>query len=562
MKLFRKRIVRALGIFLAGSMIVGGGLISTGFSEDYFEVSRNLDIFSTLFRELNIYYVDDTQPGKLMKKGIDAMLESLDPYTNYIPESAIEDYRFMTTGQYGGIGALIGMRGDDVLITDPYEGFPAFKADLRAGDVITAVDGKPTSGKKTGDVSKVLKGQPNTKVTLTIRRDGVKSEFDKVIVREEIKIKSVPYYGTLNDGKTGYIKLTSFTDKAGKEVKEALVALKNENNVESVILDLRGNPGGLLNESVKICNYFVDRGKEVVSTKGKVKEWDKSYRAIDSPVDTDIPLVVLVNSSSASASEIVSGCMQDLDRGLVIGQKTFGKGLVQTTRPLAYNAQLKVTTAKYYIPSGRCIQALDYGNRNKDGSVGNVPDSLISVFKTSSGREVYDGGGIAPDHVVEQEKLSNISRSLIRKYIIFDYATKFKRENETIAKAMDFKVTDQIYEDFLVFIADKEYDYTNDSEAAIEDFELLAKKDKCFDAISSEYDALKAKVMHSKKEDVKIHKEEIKSLLLNEIISRYYFQNGRIEASFKEDKDIAIAVKAINDKKVWNDIFDRKYKQN
>jgi carboxyl-terminal processing protease len=552
MKKINKRIKVWLIIFVLGV----GGLASFSFSDDYFEVSRNLDIFATLFRELNIYYVDETQPGELMKKGIDAMLETLDPYTNYIPESEIEDYRFMTTGQYGGIGALIGQRNDEVIVTDPYEGFPAQKADVRAGDVILEIDGKSIRGKKYDEVSKILKGQPKTPVKLKIRREGEKDPLEKMVMRDEIKINNVPYHGMLDNG-IGYIKLTGFTDNAASEVKEALLDLKSKGTIKGVVLDLRGNPGGLLNEAVNIVNIFVNKGVDVVITKGKVKEWDKTYKALNSPIDADVPIAVLVNSGSASASEIVSGSIQDLDRGLIIGQRTFGKGLVQTTRPLSYNAQLKVTTAKYYIPSGRCIQALDYSHRNEDGSVGKVPDSLVSEFKTKSGRIVYDGGGVMPDYKTEQQMLSSISQSLISKYLIFDYATLYRQNHPNIPSARTFRLNDQDYDEFIKWLADKEYDYTTKSEKTMEELKTTAEKEKYFDAIASDFDALKKKMMHDKKSDLIKNKEEIKELLQDEIVSRYYYQNGRIESSFDYDPDIKKGVEALTDKNVYTQIFNR-----
>ncbi|TAE90170.1 MAG: S41 family peptidase, partial [Bacteroidetes bacterium] len=403
----------ALGLF---------GLFSfNNASTNYFEISKNLDIFATLFREVNTYYVDDVDAGKLMKKAIDEMLESLDPYTNYISEAEAEDFRFQMTGQYGGIGSLVGTKGDYIVITDPYEGYPAQKSDLRAGDVLLEIEGKSTKGKSTSDISKLLKGQPGTQVKLLIKREG-EGELLKVVTREEIQLKNVPYYGMVSDN-TGYIRLASFTQNAGKEVHDAMVELKKNAALKHVILDVRGNPGGLLHESINIVNVFIPTGQEVVSTKGKVQEWDKSYKSLNQPVDVEIPLVVLTNRGSASASEIVSGSIQDLDRGVVIGQKTFGKGLVQSTRPLTYNSQLKVTTAKYYTPSGRCIQALDYSHRNPDGSVGNVPDSLKKVFKTKGGRKVLDGGGVDPDIATKQNNYSKITESLLTNYLIFDYAT-------------------------------------------------------------------------------------------------------------------------------------------
>lgn len=549
-------IKRKFKIFALGSLITLGALLSFSFKDEFFEISRNIDIFVSLYRELDLYYVDEIKHGEVMKKGIDEMLESLDPYTNYIPESEIEDYRFMTTGQYGGIGAMIGQKDDFVVITDPYEGFPAQKADLRAGDVILEIDGKTIKGKKTDEISKILKGQPDTQVKMLIRRPGVEQPMEKTITRAEIKIKSVPYFGML-DTEVGYIRLTGFTESAGQEVKDALLELKGKFNAKSIVLDLRGNPGGLLNEAVNITNLFVDRGVEVVTTKGKVKEWDKSYKALNAPVDTQIPLVVLVNSGSASASEIVSGSIQDLDRGIVIGERTFGKGLVQTTRQLSYNSQLKVTTAKYYIPSGRCIQALDYSHRNEDGSVGKVPDSLVTLFKTKKGRTVADGGGIMPDFATEEEDFSSITQSLLAKQLIFDYATHYRNKNAQIAAAKDFRISDSDYKDFTVWLSDKDYDYVTKSEKALEDLKESAKKEAYYDGLKDQLEALKKAMMHDKQEDLERNKEEIKELLQDEIASRYYYQKGRIEASFSFDPDIRKAVEALKDKAVYDQIMTK-----
>ncbi len=544
---------------LVVTLVASIGIWSFTASDEYFEISRNIDIFTTLFRELNIYYVDKTDPEDLVRKGIDSMLENLDPYTQFIPESEIDDYRFMTTGQYGGVGALIGQRGDSVIITDPYEGFPAQKAGIMAGDIIKEINGQKAIGKRSDEVSKMLKGQPNTSLTVVIQRPGEANPITKTIMREEIQIKNVPFYGML-DEHTGYIRLSSFTDDAGAEVKEALTALKTKNKLEGVILDLRGNPGGLLNEAVNIVNVFIDRGQEVVSTRGKVKEWDKVYKALNNSVDTQVPLAILVNSGSASASEIVSGSLQDLDRGIVIGQRTFGKGLVQTTRPLSYNTQLKVTTAKYYIPSGRCIQALDYTHRNADGSVGKVPDSLINEFKTKGGRKVFDGGGITPDIATEQLSFSSVSQSLVGKYLIFDYATIYRQKHPTIAPAKSFRLDDAGYEDFVSFLSNKDYDYITESEKKLIELKEDAEKEKYFDAIKADYDDLHKKLLHDKTADLKTHKKEIKELLENEIVSRYYYQNGRIENGFDYDPDILLGLKALKDPAVFSAIKNRTYK--
>ncbi len=520
--------------------------LTTGFVDSYFEVSKNLDIFATLFRELNIYYVDETNPGKLMKTGIDAMLESLDPYTNYIPESEIEDYRYMTTGQYGGIGALVRQQGDYIVISEPYDGFPAQKADLRAGDKILKVNDVDVKGKNTDDMGKILKGQPNTVVKLLVEREGEKKPIEKVLNREEIKIKSVPYFGMVSND-IGYIKLTGFTENAANEVKTALTELKKNPAVKSIVFDLRGNPGGLLKEAVDIVNVFVDKGTEIVSTRGKVKEWDKTHKAVTNPIDTNIPIAVLIDRGSASASEIVSGSLQDLDRAIVIGQRSYGKGLVQQPRPLSYNSQLKVTVAKYYTPSGRCIQALDYTHRHEDGSVDKVPDSLITAFKTKNGRIVYDGGGIAPDLNVETVKYSNILASLMQKNLIFDYATKYRIAHANLPAAKDFKLSDAEYDEFVSFLKDKNYEYTTKSEKKLDELKTSATEDKTIDVISNDIDALKTKIAESKKQDLIKYKVEIKQFIEEEIASRYYFQNGRLEASLKDDPELKMAIETLND---------------
>lgn len=549
-----KAILKKFKLLIIATVIGSYAIISYSFVDNYFEVSKNLDIFAALFRELNIYYVDETNPGDLMKRGIDDMLESLDPYTNYIPESEIEDYRYMTTGQYGGIGALIRQQGEYVVVSEPYEGFPAQKADLRAGDRILKINDIDTKGKKTEDISKFLKGQASTTIKLLIEREGEKKPLEKVISREEIKIKSVSYSGMLTKN-IGYIKLTGFTENAANEVKEALVELKKNPDLKSIVFDLRGNPGGLLKEAVDIVNIFVDKGTDVVSTRGKVKDWDKVHKALNVPVDLNIPVAVLVDRGSASASEIVSGSLQDLDRGVVIGQRSYGKGLVQQTRPLTYNAQLKITVAKYYTPSGRCIQALDYSHRNEDGSVAKVPDSLITAFKTKNGRIVYDGGGVAPDVKVDVQKYSSIVTSLVTKNLLFDYATKYRNAHPTIIAAKDFKLTDQEYEAFMDYLNGKDYDYTTKTEKKIEELKADAKDDKNFEAISADIDALKAKVLHNKKEDLIKYGPEIRQFLEEEIASRYYFQNGRLEASFKDDKELKEGIALLNDMERYKKIL-------
>jgi carboxyl-terminal processing protease len=412
------------------------GLIGfTSSTTQYFEISKNFEIFGSLYKELNTYYVDEIDPNELMQEGINAMLSSLDPYTNFYSEADIETFRFETTGKYGGIGSLIRKYGDYIVITEPYEGFPAAKSGMIAGDKIAEVDGKSVKGKNTEEVSKFLKGEPGSSVKVKVLRpqaDGSDKEMEFTVTREEVKVKNVPYYGfATND--IGYINLSNFTQLAGKEVEDAFKDLKKQNpNMKALVLDVRGNPGGLLNEAVNIVNIFVDKGHKVVYTKGKVSDWDKDFKTLNEAYDTKIPVAVLTSRGSASASEIVSGAIQDLDRGVVVGQKTFGKGLVQTTRKLSYNTQLKVTTAKYYIPSGRCIQAINYAEKDEEGAVVKIPDSLKVAFKTANGRTVYDGGGVDPDIITEPRKLSDITVALLRKDLIFDYATYFRNLNKEL----------------------------------------------------------------------------------------------------------------------------------
>ena len=525
---------------------------SFSFTDSYFEVAKNLDIFTTVYRELNNYYVDETDPGKLMKTAIDKMLKSLDPYTNYIPESEIEDFKFMTTGQYGGIGAVITKRKDFVFISEPYEGFPAQKAGLMAGDKILKIDGESAKGKNTEEVSKALKGQPNTEVELLIERPYEEKAFTVNFKRQKISVKSVPFYSFIDDG-IGYIKLRSFTRDCSQDVKNALLALKKKGELRGLILDLRNNPGGLLNESVSIVNLFVEKGQEVVSTKGKIKSWDKIYKAYKAPVDLKTPIIVLINQSSASASEIVAGAIQDLDRGVVIGQRSFGKGLVQQTKKLSYNAQLKLTVAKYYIPSGRCIQALDYSNRNDDGSVGKVPDSLMTAFKTKNGRTVFDGGGIKPDIEVEQDDLSNLIISLIRERLFFDYATLYKYKNSSIDSV--FRISDNDFASFKDFLSDKSYDYKTETEKAIEALKTTSEKENYFNLLEPQYLNLFDEFELNKKNDLDRNKQIINEILSEEISSRYYYQEGRIRTSIEYDKEIKEAIKHLKQKDLYNSIL-------
>jgi carboxyl-terminal processing protease len=548
--------IKALIIVLAFVLL---GLTTQSFTDNYFEIAKNLDIFATLFREVNTYYVDETKPGDLVKKGIDAMLESLDPYTNYIPESEIEDYRYMTTGKYGGIGALIRKKGDYIAIAEPYEGSPAQKADLRAGDIILEVDGKSVKNKNTDDLSKLLKGSPNTPIKVLVKREGEEKPIEKVITREEIKVKNVPYYGMVNS-EIGYVVLTQFTEDASRNIKDGLKELKEKNpNIKGIILDLRGNPGGLLHEAVNLSNIFVDKGTLVVSTKGKLAESQKEYKALDVCLDPSIPVAVLVNRGSASASEIVSGSLQDLDRAIVLGQRSFGKGLVQNTRPLSYNTQVKITTAKYYTPSGRCIQALDYTHRNDDGSVGHVPDSLIKEFKTKSGRSVYDGGGVRPDVQMKARTLSKIAISLEIKEMFFDYATQYRIKHSSIEMPDKFRLSDAEYQEFVKWLDGKDFDYTTETEKELEELKKTATKEKYLDKVQKEFDALKSTLVHNKTEDLQLFKSEIKELLEREIVTRYYFQKGKIQHALSVDEEVKKAVEILSNKEQYNNILTGKY---
>ena len=532
---------------LALALIVG--LTAFTSSASFFEVSKNLDIFTTLYKELNTYYVDELKPDQLIQAGADEMCNSLDPYTDYITEENMADYRTQTTGRYGGIGAIIGTRGEWVMITDPYEGFPAAKAGLRPGDKIISIDGKLSRKLNSDDVSHMLKGKAGTNVVVRISRlqaDGTEKEETYTLTREEIKIKNVPYYGTIGKD-IGFIRLTGFTEKASTEVRNALNILIAKNKIKGLILDLRGNPGGLLNEAINIANVFVDKNVEIVSTKGKTEDQNKEYPTLNDPVDTKIPMTILVDGGSASAAEIVTGSMQDLDRAVVIGQRTYGKGLVQSTHPLPYNAKLKITTAKYYIPSGRCIQAINYADRAQDGSVKRKADSLKVAYKTKGGRTVYDGVGIDPDIKLEPERLSQISIALITKNLMFDFATEFRAKNEAIGSAKNFELSDQQYDEFVAYVNKAGFSYETRSEKIIDALKETAEKEKSFGAIESDYETMKKAMIHDKTKDLYKEKRQIKGILEEEIASRYTLNAGRIEASFKNDEEIAKAIEVLND---------------
>ena len=533
---------------------------SRGQNENNFEISKNLEIFISLYNELNKNYVDEINPGELMVTGIESMLNTLDPYTVYIPESEIEDYRMITTGQYGGIGSLIHKNGSYVVISEPYEGYPAHKTGLLAGDRVLYINGEDMLNKPSDEVSKFLKGQPGTSVNIIVERDGEAEPLSFELNRENITIKDIPYYGMLNED-IGYIKLTGFTQQAGNAVKEALVDLKNEYEPKGIILDLRNNGGGLLAEAVNVTNIFVEKGRLVVSTKGKVKSRNQDHHTRFNSIDTKIPLVVLVNAHSASASEIVAGAIQDMDRGVVLGQRSFGKGLVQNVIPLSYNSQVKVTVAKYYIPSGRCIQAIDYSMKDDDGHFTKIPDSLVNEFSTQNGRPVFDGGGIEPDICMQPRKYSQILSSLFTKFLIFDYATKYVMAHPEIDSPEEFQVDDDMYNDFITFLSDKDYDYTTAAERSLKALKESAVDEGYYDAVKEQYEALKVAIMHSKEEDLLTYRNEISEILKMEIVTRYYYQEGKIRASLSSDPDINRAIRILEEPATYQSILEGTYSE-
>lgn len=508
---------------------------ATILTDEYFEISKNLEIFTSLYKELNIYYVDDTKPGTLMKTGIDAMLRSLDPYTVYYPESRIEDAIFMQTGQYGGIGALVNTFENKITIIEPYQNSPAAKAGLKAGDVVIKINGKSVEGKNHTEVTDMLQGQPGSTLELTVIRYGQNDPLTLKITREEIKMQDVPYFAMLDDNKTGYIKLTGFTQTASSEVRAAFLDLKKKNMTQCV-LDLRGNGGGLLREAINIVNFFVPKGTEIVRTKGKIEEWNKTYTGLNEPLDVTIPLIVLVDDMSASASEIVSGSLQDLDRAVVLGRESYGKGLVQQTKDLAYNTKMKLTVAKYYTPSGRCIQRLDYSHRDDEtGQVKAVSDSLIKPFKTKAGRTVYDGRGISPDVEVKPDDASNILVGMVNEQVIFNWATKYAAAHPTIDSAYAFHLTDAEYNEFVTYATAQTFEYNTETEALYKELKRAAEQEKYYTGAEKEFDQLFAKINPNKAQDLMKFKTQIREYLENEIVSRYYYQDGRIKASLPLD---------------------------
>ena len=508
-------------------------------TERYFEIAKNLDIFATLFKEVNALYVEEVNPNKLVRTGIDAMLGSLDPYTNYIPEDEVEDFRTVNTGQYGGIGAITREIGNRTVVTMLMEGYGAQRGGLKIGDEIIKIDDINLAKLSREESGQVMKGQVGTPVSLTVTRMGSNEPIKLEFKRERIKLTNVPYSGMV-DNDIAYIQLTDFTPDAAKEVKNAFIILKDQ-GAKAVILDLRGNPGGLLIEAVNITNLFIPKGKLVVSTKGKIPENNLSYETLNLPIDTEIPVSVLINRGSASASEIVAGTLQDYDRAIIIGEKSYGKGLVQVSRPLSYNSQLKVTTAKYYTPTGRCIQVLDYGHRRDDGSVGSIPDSLKKPFKTTTGRVVYDGGGIDPDIKTESQEAHMLTQVLFEKGFLFDYATQYAYKHPEPVNSRTFTLSDEEYQQFLNWMKNKNYSYKSYMEYQLQQFTEEAKKEKYFSELKGQLDQVSARITESKKNELVLHKDEIKMLLEEDIVSRYHLEKGSVESGFKYDKDIKLA---------------------
>jgi len=523
-------------------------------ADRYFDIAKSLDIFATLVKEVNANYVDEVDPKKLIDVGINGMLEQLDPYTDYIPKENLEAFSIQTTGEYAGIGALVGLINHKTVITNPYVGFPAYRAGIRVGDELISVDGKNVQGRPTNESSALLKGVPQTQVEVEVKRFGEDNNLRFKLTREKIKISNVTYQGLI-DKDLGYIKLDEFTPGAGREVAEAVTRLKVQ-GATKLILDLRDNPGGSLYEAVNIVNIFIPKGKEVVSTRGKSPESNKTYSTLNNPIDLEIPLAILTSGGSASASEIVAGSLQDYDRALLVGQRTFGKGLVQTTRQLAYDAQLKITTAKYYIPSGRCIQALDYAHRHSDGSVTKFADSLKREFKTKMGRKVYDGAGLDPDLAVKTETVSTLTMELASSGLIFDYASKYCGEHKVAPKSMkSFHLTDQEYDQFVSWLKGQRFVYTSELENKIESAIASAKSEKYFDQLQVSLNDLKTKITQAHSNDFSYYKPELAKVIEQEIAFHYQLVPGQIEVNLETDAEVLAAKKLLTDKTYYKQLL-------
>jgi len=529
-------------------------LANTKPADRYFEIAKNLDVFATLFKEVNNNYVDEVNPNTLMRSGIDAMLASLDPYTNYIPEDEIESYRTQNTGQYGGIGAITRQIGKRTVVTLVMTGFPAEKGGLKVGDEVLKIDEKNLAEITQEEAGNLMKGQLGTAVNLTIKRPGVEKPFVLSFKRDKIKVSNVPHYASVTT-ETGYIQLTDFTPDAGKEVRQALISLK-EKGIKNLILDLRGNPGGLLQEAVNICNLFLPKGVTVVETKGKIKEHNVTYKTLNPPVDLEIPVIVLIDRGSASASEIVAGTLQDYDRAIVLGEKSFGKGLVQINRDLSYNSKLKITTAKYYTPSGRCIQVLDYTHRRPDGSVASIPDSLKRPFKTSKGRTVYDGGGIDPDVVVKNKEIHPVVQTLYINGHLFDFATQYAYSHAVPSSPAAFSLSDADYNQFVQWMKGKTYRYETEADRALQELKEQAKQEQNLATLKPEIDKIESVLAEKKKNDLMVYKQEIKQFIESEILTHYFAEKGNVEAGFKYDNELSESIQLLKNPTKCKQILD------
>ncbi|HOL00574.1 MAG TPA: S41 family peptidase [Paludibacteraceae bacterium] len=519
-----------------------------------FRISKNLNIYNSIFRELDMFYVDTLNYDKIVRTSIDKMLDNLDPYTVYIPEEETEDLTFMTTGEYAGIGALIMKKGDEVVVSEVYEGMPAQRNDIRAGDVILEVDGQKTTGMSVDKVSALLRGFPNTQIKIKIKRYGEKKIIEKKFIREKIQIKPIVYAGQVAE-KIGYIQLGEFTDGVAFELKSSLNELVKNYHITSLILDIRSNGGGLVDEAVKILGYFLPKGTEVVTTRGKNKELDRIYKTPTEPIYPDMKLAILVNRSSASASEILAGAIQDLDRGVIIGERTFGKGLVQNIRAINFGGHLKVTTAKYYIPSGRCIQAIDYSHRNEDGSVGYVPDSLTSEFSTRNGRKVRDGGGIVPDIPTDSSRKLNIAHYIYAQNLYFDFATQYAYQHPTIAPPESFELSEKDFNDFINFLKERNFTYTSQTEKYYNQLYQIAEIEGLDSIAQPEFEALKKKLTPDIDKNIQANKNDIVDFLSLEIIKRYYFQKGQIQYSLRNDNDLQSALDVLQSEDKYKKIL-------
>jgi carboxyl-terminal processing protease len=526
------------------------GPVSTLSAQKSFEISKQWDILHMLYRELDQLYVDSVSPEKVLGNAINGMMASFDPYTNYIPESQTSELKFMTTGEYGGVGAVISQRGEEVILLELYENMPAQRAGLKPGDVLLEIDNVTIEPGSNQQASDLLKGEPGTEVTIVVKREGVNKPIKRKFLRERILINQVAYHGMV-DAEVGYINLNGFTDKATQEVQRALLDLKNK-GAKKLVLDLRGNGGGLLDEAVLICNLFVPKGREIVSTKGKLRQWDQTYKTTKEPIDTVMPLVILANSGSASSSEIVCGALQDLDRAIIVGTRTFGKGLVQTTRSIPYNGMVKLTTAKYYIPSGRCIQAINYSERNADGSVGRIPDSLMHTFYTKAGRPVRDGGGILPDFECKDREGTSFIYALIDGMYFFDFANRYARTHESISPASSFALSDKDFSDFLQYIKERGFTYERDSQKGLTRLKRLLEEDQLAEHVKEELKALESKLANADIDsDMATNKSDVELMLSTEIVSRYYFQSGELQQSLKTDRCLKEAMRVLNDEVLY-----------